>query len=124
PGERRRDLIETVQRQAQLRFRLVACSEFTPCNTAGAPTGTPLPDAPQAPETNGQGGQGDGQGGQGDGQGDGQGRDANRAPVDYGEAAAEPTADPDTPDSDGPGSEAPDADQSDAGQSDAGQPGE
>ncbi len=27
PGARRRDLIDTVERQAQLRFRLVACSE-------------------------------------------------------------------------------------------------
>ncbi len=29
PGQNRRDLIELVQRQAQLRFRLVACSDST-----------------------------------------------------------------------------------------------
>ena len=39
PGERRRDLIEVVQRQAQLRFRLVACSDAdpTPCASQAAP---------------------------------------------------------------------------------------
>jgi preprotein translocase subunit SecD len=39
PGESRRDLVETVKRQAQLRFRVVACSDVNPgpCATA-APT--------------------------------------------------------------------------------------
>jgi preprotein translocase subunit SecD len=49
PGESRRDLVETVKRQAQLRFRLVACSDSDPsrCQT-GAPTATPQnPTAPQ-----------------------------------------------------------------------------
>lgn len=31
PGDQRRDLIDTVERQAQLRFRLVACSDLNPC---------------------------------------------------------------------------------------------
>ena len=34
PGENRRSLVDTVQRQAQLRFRLVACSDAgTPCGS-------------------------------------------------------------------------------------------
>ncbi len=49
PGERRRDLIETVQRQAQLRFRLVACSDSSPCT---APQQQPqAPADPNAPPT-------------------------------------------------------------------------
>src|SRR3954469_23959771 len=38
PGESRRDLVDTVERQAQLRFRLVACStQIGPCgDSAGA----------------------------------------------------------------------------------------
>ncbi len=53
PGERRRDLIETVQRQAQLRFRLVACSDSRPCSspTPAAPTDPTAPTGPAAPET-------------------------------------------------------------------------
>ncbi len=35
PGDQRRDLIDTVKRQAQLRFRLVACSDFNPCIVQG-----------------------------------------------------------------------------------------
>ena len=30
PGQSRRDLVDTVKRQAQLRFRVVACSDFNP----------------------------------------------------------------------------------------------
>ena len=30
PGQSRRDLVDTVKRQAQLRFRIVACSDFNP----------------------------------------------------------------------------------------------
>ena len=30
PGDSRRDLVDTVKRQAQLRFRLVACSDVDP----------------------------------------------------------------------------------------------
>ncbi len=48
PGERRRDLIETVQRQAQLRFRLVACSDSSPC-ASGAPQAPADPNAPTGP---------------------------------------------------------------------------
>ena len=39
PGDSRADLLETVKRQAQLRFRLVACS--TVDNKCGAPAATP-----------------------------------------------------------------------------------
>ena len=35
PGDQRRDLIDTVERQAQLRFRLVACSDVNPCIVQG-----------------------------------------------------------------------------------------
>jgi preprotein translocase subunit SecD len=42
PGESRRDLTETVERQAQLRFRLVACSDLDPTLCAGgASSATP-----------------------------------------------------------------------------------
>ncbi len=40
PGESRRDLVDTVKRQAQLRFRLVACSEFNPARCGGTDLGT------------------------------------------------------------------------------------
>ncbi len=52
PGKSRRDLVETVKRQAQLRFRLVACSDSDPsrCQSGGA--GTPTPQDPTAPDTN------------------------------------------------------------------------
>jgi preprotein translocase subunit SecD len=50
PGESRRDLVDTVKRQAQLRFRLVACSDSDPsrCQTGGA---TATPQNPTAPQT-------------------------------------------------------------------------
>lgn len=47
PGEPRRDLVETVERQAQLRFRLVACSDFDP--TACSAQAAPDPTAPVDP---------------------------------------------------------------------------
>ncbi|MDQ4052309.1 MAG: protein translocase subunit SecD [Actinomycetota bacterium] len=39
PGDNRQDLVETVQRQAQLRFRLVACSDADPslCSAQATP---------------------------------------------------------------------------------------
>ncbi|WP_205473461.1 protein translocase subunit SecD [Nocardioides sp. SYSU D00038] len=110
PGETRRDLVETVQRQAQLRFRLVACSPFGGVCSTGAGTGTGVPGdpgtgqpepgagvtAPADPAPEGQGGgQGNGQGqdaGQGDGAGEGAGEgagdgapegSANRAATSY-----------------------------------------
>ncbi len=51
PGERRRDLIEVVQRQAQLRFRLVACSDAdpTPCASQAAPDPGTQPDPSEQP---------------------------------------------------------------------------
>src|SRR5262245_25446185 len=50
PGESRRDLVDTVKRQAQLRFRLVACSDSDPsrCQTGGS---TAQPQNPTAPQT-------------------------------------------------------------------------
>jgi preprotein translocase subunit SecD len=48
PGKNRADLVETVQRTAQLRFRLVACDGSTACGTAGA-TQQPGVAAPRAP---------------------------------------------------------------------------
>jgi preprotein translocase subunit SecD len=47
PGQNRRDLVETVQRQAQLRFRLVACSDSdpTPCASQAAPDANADPNA-------------------------------------------------------------------------------
>ncbi|SFC77565.1 preprotein translocase subunit SecD [Nocardioides terrae] len=47
PGKNRADLVETVQRTAQLRFRLVACTESAACGAAAASTTTPT--APTAP---------------------------------------------------------------------------
>jgi preprotein translocase subunit SecD len=53
PGDTRRDLVETVERQAQLRFRLVACSDFNPgACAAGAPV-TQDPTQPDAPPGSG-----------------------------------------------------------------------
>ncbi len=59
PGDTRRDLIDVVQRQAQLRFRLVACSDQNPGPCAGAApaalnrpaamTDTPAPSESPAP---------------------------------------------------------------------------
>ena len=77
PGEGRRDLVETVKRQAQLRFRVVACSDFDGrCGGPAAPQqpgqGAVQPQVPGAGVT----GQPD-EGGAGDGEG------SNRAPVSY-----------------------------------------
>ena len=47
PGSSRRDLVDTVKRQAQLRFRLVACSDFNPGVCGG---GTAAPQDPTAPQ--------------------------------------------------------------------------
>ena len=41
PGKTRRDLVETVKRQAQLRFRLVACTDR---GRRAVPAGTPATD--------------------------------------------------------------------------------
>ena len=55
PGDSRRDLVNTVKRQAQLRFRLVACSDSDPSRCqAGAPA-TTTPQDPTAPDTGGTG---------------------------------------------------------------------
>jgi preprotein translocase subunit SecD len=49
PGESRRDLVDTVKRQAQLRFRLVACSDSDPsrCQAGGTAATPQNPTAPQ-----------------------------------------------------------------------------
>jgi preprotein translocase subunit SecD len=56
PGDTRRDLVDTVKRQAQLRFRTVACTEGPggvsgSCSPAGtqAPTTPTIPSAPSQP---------------------------------------------------------------------------
>jgi preprotein translocase subunit SecD len=48
PGDSRRDLVDTVKRQAQLRFRLVACSDANPGPCAA---GSVTPQDPTAPQT-------------------------------------------------------------------------
>src|SRR3954452_17712123 len=54
PGKSRRDLVDTVKRQAQLRFRLVACDDQAPSRCqAGTPQTTPQD--PTAPQTGGPG---------------------------------------------------------------------
>ncbi len=50
PGESRRDLVETVERQAQLRFRLVACSDSSRRACAGSPGPTPTSPTRRRPE--------------------------------------------------------------------------
>jgi preprotein translocase subunit SecD len=94
PGETRRDLVDTVERQAQLRFRLVACIDdgSAACGTPAtpdvpptadpgtgvvAPTETPAPGASPAPsDTASPSGA------------------ANRAPVSYEDETPSPTAEP------------------------------
>ncbi|GAA1959744.1 protein translocase subunit SecD [Nocardioides panacihumi] len=74
PGKNSQDLVETVARQAQMRFRLVACDSSSACGAASsstapttpgltAPSGSPSPSAPAA----------------------------QRAPVGFGKADATPT---------------------------------
>jgi len=48
PGSSRRDLVDTVKRQAQLRFRVVACSDSNPGACA---TGSATPQDPTAPQS-------------------------------------------------------------------------
>ena len=66
PGDQRRDLIDTVERQAQLRFRLVACSDFSQCipQSGGGITDpdqiTPEIEIPTAGAPDGDGGNGGG----------------------------------------------------------------
>jgi len=76
PGKSRQDLVNTVQRQAQLRFRMVACDSSAACGSdaasSGAAPGVTSPSAgatPSAPA-------------------------AQRAPVGFGKADATPSATP------------------------------
>ena len=50
PGKSRRDLVETVKRQAQLRFRLVACSDSDPSRCQASAGSTTTPQDPTAPQ--------------------------------------------------------------------------
>ncbi|GAA0983403.1 Protein translocase subunit SecDF [Nocardioides aquaticus] len=97
PGENQRDLVETVSRQAQLRFRLVACSDSNPC---GAPSNAPVPGGADSliPDTAPGGGNGAGNGGNGGGNGGnaggndtGNGGNANRAPVGFSDTTPAPS---------------------------------
>lgn len=82
PGDNRRDLIDVVQRQAQLRFRLVACSDFAPCGAAVADPTQQLDPNDLIPQE-GDGATGNGAGnGAGNGGGAGNGT-ANRPPLGY-----------------------------------------
>ncbi len=99
PGESPENLRETVERQAQLRFRVVACTSVDArCGAATAPTPTD-PTDPSAtpgsgvtvnpsPSGGGQDGGGQNGGGQNGGQGGGDGS-ANRAPVGFADKAGQ-----------------------------------
>jgi preprotein translocase subunit SecD len=84
PGQSRRDLVDTVKRQAQLRFRLVACTSVDGrCGAAGQPQQPTTPDPTNegpvvtpSPEESPSGSE----------------SPANRAPVSYGDQS--PTDDP------------------------------
>lgn len=96
PGETRRDLVDTVERQAQLRFRLVACiddgvstcggpaltpeipTEAEPGSGVVAPTEAPAPAAPEETTVPGDAASPSGT--------------ANRAPAAYGDQTPSPTA--------------------------------
>ena len=50
PGKNSQDLVDTVARQAQMRFRLVACDDTSGCGTGAASSTAPTsPAAPRAP---------------------------------------------------------------------------
>jgi preprotein translocase subunit SecD len=101
PGDARRDLVDTVKRQAQLRFRLVACSDSDPSRCqAGASTTTPQnPTAPQtspgagveAPSATPSGSAGSTDAPAPSDSASGSGGN-NRAPVSYGQAYKRPKA--------------------------------
>lgn len=50
PGEKAGELEEIVKRQAQLRFRLVACTEFAPCGTPVVDPNDPNAGLPELPQ--------------------------------------------------------------------------
>ncbi|GEP38487.1 protein translocase subunit SecD [Nocardioides psychrotolerans] len=79
PGDSRRDLVDTVQRQAQLRFRLVACSDFAPCGTGTVDPNQQFDPNQFVPQ---EGATGGATGGAGTGEGAGNGT-ANRPPLGY-----------------------------------------
>ena len=79
PGKSREDLVETVKRQAQLRFRLVACSDFSPCGPTGATPEAPLQTPSLAPT---------------DQPREEEPGSNNRPPVGFDQAPSDPTGDP------------------------------
>ena len=83
PGESRKDLEEVVKRQAQLRFRLVGCSDYTPCGN----TTSPQPENPLQPEVTVPTEQ------QPSGQQSDEPTGTNRPPVGF-DSTADPTGDP------------------------------
>src|SRR4051812_215142 len=76
PGKNSQELVDTVQRQAQLRFRMVACDSSAPCGSgsaaSGAAPGVTSPSAAATPSAPA----------------------AQRAPVGFGKADATPSATP------------------------------
>lgn len=108
PGDSRRDLVEVVERQAQLRFRLVGCTEGVPCGAPGAvdPNAPLDPNAPQVPGQQPPGGGGGNGGGNGGGSGsgngnggDGEGGGNNRPPVGFSDGATQTPAPSEKPSS-------------------------
>lgn len=106
PGASRRDLIDTVKRQAQLRFRLVACSTVDgKCGAPAAASGNGLTTDPTAvPSDSAVSGTGTGTNdGKNSGKNAGKNTDKktggtakNRPPVAFGLKSADPTASPST----------------------------
>ncbi len=123
PGQSRRDLVETVERQAQLRFRLVACTSVdsrcgpstpaqpddpAPTDQPSGPVITPTPgdeptdgqtEAPSDPETSDSANRAPASYGQQDGQND-RDRDRNRDQEPTESPTAEPTGEPTVPEGD------------------------
>lgn len=114
PGDVRRDLVDVVRRQAQLRFRLVACSSVQPCTAQGGqapgapglpapPGGQPAPGQVPAPPGGPQGGGQQGGGGQ---QSGGQGS-SNRVAPDFARSETTAPSDQTTEPSPSPGQQSP-----------------
>lgn len=104
PGPSPRDLVDTVARQAQLRFRLVACSSANPtlCSSGAAPGAAPstqpgagvtLPSDPSASPSSSLPAQPQSSGSAGSGAGSGS---ANRPPVGFDELGSPRMAAPST----------------------------
>ena len=111
PGQSRRDLLETVERQAQLRFRLVACGPFSNRCGAAAPE-VQIPDGGGQGPVVGDDGQAGGKAGDGAGKSggkNGKSGTSNRPPVAWADDAtaaasedASPSSEPTSDASDEP----------------------